>query len=88
MKKLVITFALLLLNVPAILACEVCSKNQPEVLQNITHGTGPTGTLDYIITWSAVVLVTVTLALSVKFLVRPGETGSEHIKNVVLNPNR
>ncbi|HEX8040189.1 MAG TPA: hypothetical protein VF490_13615 [Chryseosolibacter sp.] len=88
MKKLVTTLAFLMLNVPVLLACEVCRKNQPKVLQTITHGAGPTGTLDYIITWSAVALVTVTLVLSLKFLVRPGETGSDHIKNVVLNPNR
>ena len=88
MKKLVTTLAILMLNVPALLACEVCKKNQPKILQNITHGAGPTGTLDYIITWSAVALVTFTLVLSIKFLLRPGETGSEHIKNVVLNTNR
>ncbi len=85
MKKLIFTFALLLLNAPCILACELCRKNQPKILQNITHDSGPTGMLDYIIIWS--VIVTVTLILSIKFLVRPSETGSEHIKNIVLNPN-
>ena len=68
-------------------ACELCKKNQPRILENITHGAGPTGTLDYIITWSAAVIVTITLVLSVKLLIRPKETDNGHIKNIVLNDN-
>jgi len=66
-------------------ACELCKKNQPKGLENITHGTGPTGTLDYIITWSAIVIVSVTLFYSVKYLVKPNENNSDHIKNSILN---
>lgn len=72
-------------SVTATFACELCKKNQPKVLENITHGAGPTGTLDYVITWGAIVLVTFTLILSIRFLVRPKESQADHIKNIVLN---
>lgn len=84
MKKIVLFSAMMLLARFA-LACELCKKNQPKVLENITHGTGPTGMLDYVITWGAFIIVTVTLILSIKFLVRPKEHASDHIKNIVLN---
>lgn len=66
-------------------ACELCKNNQPKGLENITHGTGPTGTLDYIITWTAVVIVSVTLFYSIKYLVKPKENNPDHIKNSILN---
>lgn len=66
-------------------ACEVCKNNQPKGLENITHGSGPTGNLDYIITWTAVVIVSVTLFYSIKYLVKPKETNPDHIKNSILN---
>lgn len=87
MKNIILSTLFLLAGVSTALACEVCKKNQPKVLENITHGAGPTGTLDYIITWSAVVIVTFTLIMSVRFLISPKETGAEHIKNIVVNQN-
>lgn len=85
MKKIALTSFILLLHATPLLACELCKTNQPRVLENITHGAGPTGSLDYLITWTAVILVSVTLVLSVKFLVWPKETGETHIKNIVFN---
>lgn len=88
MKKITILFALLLITGwQSAFACELCKKNQPKLLENITHGTGPTGTLDYIIIWSAIVIVSVTLFMSIKYLVKPKETNADHIKNIVLNQN-
>lgn len=66
------------------MACELCKKNQPKVLENITHGTGPQGDIDYIIIWSAVVIVSITLFLSAKYLIRPNEDEPSHIKNIVI----
>lgn len=63
------------------LACDLCKKNQPKGLENITHGTGPTGHMDYVIIWSAIIIVFVALFLSVKYLVNPKETSPSHIKN-------
>ena len=79
MKKLSILIVLLLIQNIGSFACTVCKSQQPKVLQGITHGTGPGGTLDYIIISGAAVLVLVTLILSIRFLVRPGETDPNHI---------
>ncbi|CAM4093547.1 hypothetical protein [Gillisia hiemivivida] len=86
MKKIVIVFTFLfLLGQQVVIACEVCKKNQPEVLQNVTHGAGPSGTLDYIIIWSAVIIVGATLFFSLKYLISPKENNPGHIKNIVKN---
>ncbi len=75
---------LLLLSPLNTWACEVCESKQPKILKGITHGSGPTGTMDYIITWSAVVIVGVTLYLSIKYLIKPKETAPDHIKNITV----
>jgi hypothetical protein len=88
MKKLIATlsvlFAILIQNV---MACEVCEKNQPKVLQGITHGTGPEGNFDYFIIWTAVVIVLVTMIFFVKFLIWPKEEDPKHIKRNFINEN-
>lgn len=66
-------------------ACEVCKKNQPEALQDISHGTGAQANLDYFIIWSAVIIVGITLFFSLKYLIRPNEGKREHIKNIVVD---
>ena len=84
MKKILLSvFAVL----PAlsVLACPVCEKQQPEILRGITHGTGPNSSWDYVIVWSAVVIVLFTLYFSVKWLIRPGERSQTHIKRFILN---
>lgn len=69
----------------AALACPVCEKQQPQILRGITHGTGPNSNWDYIIVWTAVVIVAVTLYFSVKWLIRPGERSQTHIKRFILD---
>jgi len=69
------------------IACEVCKRQQPEILQDLAHGTGPQGTSDYIITWSAVIIVGITLILSLKMLIYPNEQQPNHIKNIPLLDN-
>jgi len=71
--------------IPTALACELCESQQPAMWRGITHGPGPEGDLDHLITWSAVVIVGVTLYLSIKFLVKPKENQAGHIKNIVVN---
>jgi len=78
-------FVLLTLCAGKAFACEVCKKNQPEVLQDISHGTGAQANLDYFIIWSAVIIVGITLFLSLKYLIRPNESKREHIKNIVVD---
>ena len=80
------TIALLLLALPTLSAwaCDACVKQQPEVLQGITHGTGPQSQWDMPIVWCSAIVVVVTLLLAVKFLVRPGEREPGHIKRSVV----
>lgn len=85
MKRLIPFLILILVSMPLqLLACEVCENRQPEVLKGVTHGIGPQGNIDYIITWSAVIIVAFTLFFSIKFLVKPKESAPEHIKNIVV----
>lgn len=83
-EKWIILVMFLVWGFPS-MACEVCQVNQPKMLKNITHGTGPQGNTDMIIIWSAAVIVTVTLFFSIKYLVNPKENNAEHIKNSVIN---
>ena len=86
--KKFITFLVVLLfsGTGHVWACELCKKNQPKVLEGVTHGVGPQGDMDYIIIWTAIVFVSITLFLSLKFLIKPNEKNPDHIKNIVLNP--
>jgi formate hydrogenlyase subunit 3/multisubunit Na+/H+ antiporter MnhD subunit len=86
MKKIVLLVTILLISIKGF-ACDVCENNQPEPLKGITHGIGPTGQIDYIIITIAAIIVAVALFFSIKYLVKPKETNSNHIKNIVLNEN-
>ena len=66
-------------------ACELCKSKQPNGLENITHGKGPEGNLDFIIMYSAIIIVGFTFIMSVKYLIKPKERNKNHIKNLVLN---
>ena len=66
-------------------ACDACQKQQPKVLQGITHGTGPQSGWDMPIIVVSAIIVLVTLFFAVKFLVRPNENAPDHIKRSILN---
>lgn len=87
MNKKIIVFFILFFPGLRSFACELCEKNQPKLLKGITHGAGPTGTMDYIIIGIASVIVFVALFLSIKYLVKPREGNADHIKNIVLDEN-
>jgi hypothetical protein len=84
MKKLLL---LLLLSTAAQLAiaCDVCKKQQPKVLQGITHGAGPQSNWDYVIVVLTCVLVITCLYSSVRHLIHPKEQTANHIKYSILN---
>ncbi|WP_299183982.1 hypothetical protein [uncultured Aquimarina sp.] len=86
MKTKIITL-LLLVNCLVSFACDLCKKNQPKGLEDITHGEGPEGNIDYIIMYSAIIIVGYTLIMSLKYLIKPKEKEDSHIKNLVLNEN-
>ena len=84
MKHKLLTILALLISAVSF-ACPVCESKQPKGFENITHGEGPDGDIDYIIMLTAVVIVGYTLIMSIKYLVKPKEKNENHIKNLVLN---
>ncbi len=88
MKKISLVIVCYLASTARSWACKLCSKNQPEPLQNITHGAGPQSDWDYLIIIVGIIIVSVTLFYSLRLLIRPGEKVSGHIKNIVVNEGR
>lgn len=84
MKALLLTFIISLISFGA-MACPACEKQQPKVLQGISHGAGPQSNWDYVIVWATVVLVVATLFYSVKWLAKPGEKSNDHIKRTIID---
>jgi len=79
-------FSIFTLMLPALggLACPMCERQQPKVLQGISHGAGPASDWDYVIIWAMVIIVACTLYFSIKMLVKPGESTGNHIKRFIL----
>lgn len=84
LKRILLTSVMLFISA-ILLACPVCEKNQPKGFENITHGQGPDGNIDYIIMFVAIIIVGFTLIMSIKYLVHPKEKNKNHIKNLVVN---
>jgi len=88
MKRNISTFVVFLFSLAGAFACELCKSHQPEMLKDIAHGTGPQGTIDYVIMWSAVVIVFITLVLSIRFLIQPDKLDEKYsIKFLPVNEN-
>lgn len=83
-KLMVVTLLANVATVSSVLACTVCKKNQPEILQGITHGAGPDSNWDYVIVSVMVAVVVGTFLLSIRYLINPRETKASHIKNSIL----
>lgn len=77
----------LLLSISKTLACETCKAKESNILGNLTHGKGPESQWDFIISITAALIVLITLILSIKYLVRPGEKNPDHIKNSIITQN-
>lgn len=67
------------------LACPVCERQQPKVIRGISHGPLSGDKADYLIIAIAVFIVVISLILSLRYLINPGERGIEHIKRLILN---
>jgi hypothetical protein len=86
MKKIKVLFTVLFVfGFQIASACDLCKKNQPAGFENITHGAGPSGPMDYFIIWGSILVVIVTLFLTLKYLIKPKEGNPDHIKNIVTN---
>lgn len=84
MKKLLFLAAMFIISFSAY-ACPMCEKQQPKILRGVVHGGVPESQWDYVIVWSVAILTAITLFFAVKWLVRPGEKLSNHIKYSILN---
>lgn len=85
MKKIILLGIILLLQSPVgLMACEICKETQPKLFRGLTHGSGPKGTMDMVIIWSAVVIVLITMYFFIRYLVKPGEKNHNHIKYIVV----
>jgi len=84
MKKLILLSYMLLSGFLAI-ACPVCERQQPKVLQGIVHGAGPDSNWDYLIVSVMLAIALFTLFFSIKWMMRPGEKSGSHIKRYILN---
>lgn len=84
MKKFILILTALFIHIIT-WACPVCERQQPKLLKGITHGAGPEGKFDYIIVFTAIIIVCFTLFFSIKWLIKPGEKSDDHIKRFILN---
>lgn len=85
MKRVIVLFLIFFQAGSWLYACTVCEKQQPKVLQGITHGGGPQSQWDYVIVWTGVIVVLLTIFYSLKFIFRPNEKSDIHIKQSILN---
>ena len=83
-KYLLTLVAFLCVNVVA-WACPACEKQQPAITRGITHGGSPASNWDWVIIGVISIITLLTLIFSLKFLIKPGEKSSDHIKKTVLN---
>jgi len=67
--------------------CPVCTKQQPKILQGITHGAGPEDNWDYLIVSVVVEIAVTTLILCIHYVIKPGEKNSDHVKYSILKSN-
>lgn len=84
MKKFLYTLVFSTLSL-ATYACPMCEKQQPKILRGIAHGAGPESNIDYVIVWAMVAAVAITLFFAIKYIVKPKETESNHIKRTIIN---
>lgn len=84
LKNMLAIVAFLFANTAAV-ACDVCKKQQPEILQGIAHGAGPQSDWDYVVVWCTVIIVIISFFYTVKWILHPCEKGSEHIKRSIFN---
>lgn len=84
MKKIFSALLLTLLGLVWYPACEACKLQQPKITQTVTHGIGPGSKWDWVIVGAVAALTLYTLFYALKYLIRPGEKSSRHIKNEVL----
>jgi len=84
MKKTIL-IVFFLINYLWASACGVCERSQPKIFRGITHGTGPQSNWDFVIIATITIIAILCLYLSIRYLYKPGEKNSGHIKNSIFN---
>jgi hypothetical protein len=84
-QKAVAVLALLLMKNISAIACEACKKQQPKLLQGVTHGGGPDSNWDYVIVAVMVAVTLYVLVATLRCMFRPAEKDEQHIKRTILN---
>lgn len=80
--SLILLFVLLAQMVSA---CPVCEKQQPKITQGLTHGAGPQSNWDWVIIAFITAITVLTFVFSLKYLIKPKEKNTNHIKRLILN---
>ncbi|MCC6684760.1 MAG: hypothetical protein IT247_06795 [Bacteroidia bacterium] len=75
----------LMLWIQTVRACPVCEKQQPEITKGLTHGAGPQSNWDWVIIAVITAITVSTFILSLKYLIKPKETNTNHIKRLIIN---
>ncbi len=83
-KYLFIFIGILCVNT-ALWACPACEKQQPKITQGFTHGAGPESNWDWVIIAVITIITIITFIYSLKYLIKPGEKNTNHIKQSILN---
>lgn len=85
MKNKTILTLLFMLIWHGVFACPVCEKQQPKITQGLTHGAGPQSIWDWVIIAIITLITIFTFIFSLKYLIKPGEKNTNHIKQLILN---
>ncbi len=67
------------------ITCPLCEVSQPRIFKGITHGTGPQSNWDFVIIAATALVVLICFYLSIRYIYKPGETNTNHIKNSIFN---
>lgn len=85
MKIRALLILLFVLSMQIVTACPVCEKQQPEITQGLTHGAGPQSNWDWVIIALISTITLLTFVFSIKYLIKPGEKNTDHIKQSILS---
>ena len=85
MKIKTLLFLFFMLAAQLVSACPVCEKKQPAITKGITHGTGPDSNWDWVIIGVITIITILTLVYSIKYLIKPGEKNTNHVKNSIFS---
>lgn len=85
--KLIGSVALSLISGQRLAACDVCVAQQPRILQEFTHGLGPSGPGDYILPSLMVGIMLFAFFRAIQCLGKAADRPHQRIKRLILSNN-